>query len=50
MSLTSLIMAASETHSGQPAVHPYAVGAVAFALLLVMLFGVLMFGKGREHS
>ncbi|MGH3330476.1 MAG: hypothetical protein ACRDPJ_04135 [Nocardioidaceae bacterium] len=50
MSLTSLILAAAETHSEEPAVPAWAVGAVAFGVLLVLLFGLLMFGKGRDHS
>jgi hypothetical protein len=50
MSLTSLITAAAETHSAEPAIHPYAVGAIALAVLLGLLFALLAFGKGREHS
>ena len=49
MSLTSLITLAAETH-GEPAVHPYVVGALVLAILMVLLFGLMMFGKGREHS
>jgi len=49
MLLTSLITAAEESH-GQVAVSPIAVGAIALGLLLVLLVGLLMFGKGREHS
>jgi len=30
--------------------HPYLVGALALAVLLVLLFGLMMFGKGRDHS
>ena len=50
MSLTSLVTAAAESSSGEPAVSPYLVGALALALLLVLLAGLLMFGKGRDHS
>lgn len=50
MSLTSLITAAAETHSAEPALSPLAVGAIALGLLLVLLVGLLVFGKGREHS
>lgn len=50
MSLTSMITVAAETHAGEPAVHPYVVGAIALGILLAMLFGLLMFGKGRDHS
>lgn len=49
MLLTSWITAAEETH-GQMTVPPIAVGAIALGLLLVLLVGLLMFGKGREHS
>ena len=50
MSLTSLITAAAETHGSEPAIHPYAVGAIALGLLLSLLVALLAFGKGREHS
>ena len=49
MSLTSLITAAAE-HSEEPAIHPYLVGAIALGILLVLLFGLMTFGKGRDHS
>lgn len=49
MSFLSLTTLAAETHA-EPAIHPYAVGALAFGILLVMLVALLMFGKGRDHS
>lgn len=49
MTLTSLVSAA-ETQSGEPAIHPYLVGIIVFALLLALLFSLLMFGRGRDHS
>ncbi|MDQ3615174.1 MAG: hypothetical protein M3393_00795 [Actinomycetota bacterium] len=49
MSLTPLVTAAAEVHS-EPVVHPYVVGAVTLLLLLAMMAGLLMFGKGRDHS
>lgn len=49
MLLTSLIKAAEETH-GAAAVSPILVGAISLGFLLVLLIGLLMFGKGREHS
>ncbi len=49
MSLTSLVTTAAEVH-GEPVVHPYVVGAVTLAVLLTLLVGLLMFGKGRDHS
>jgi hypothetical protein len=33
-----------------PGITPYAVGGGALLLLLAMLFALLAFGKGREHS
>lgn len=49
MSLSSVIAVAAEV-SEEPPVHPYVVGAIAFAILLALLFGLMMFGKGRDHS
>jgi len=50
MSISSLATAAGEVHSAEPPIHPYLVGAIALALLLVLLVGLLAFGKGRDHS
>ena len=50
MLLTSLMQAATETHSAEPAISPYWVGAIALGLLLSLLVALLAFGKGREHS
>ncbi|HEU4512689.1 MAG TPA: hypothetical protein VFR87_06250 [Nocardioidaceae bacterium] len=50
MLLSSLIKAAAETHGGEPAIHPYWIGAIALGLLLSLLVALLAFGKGREHS
>jgi hypothetical protein len=50
MSLTSTILAAAETHGAGTTINPYAVGGIAFGILLVLLVGTLMFGRGREHS
>ena len=53
MSLTSLVTTAAttgtEAHNELP-IHPYLVGALVLAILLALLAGLLMFGKGREHS
>ena len=49
MSITSLVTAAAE-RSEEPVLHPYLVGAITLAILLAMLFGLMMFGKGRDHS
>jgi|UPI0003C7E8E3 hypothetical protein len=47
--LTSII-AAAESHSEEAAINPYIIGAVALAILLSLLFVLLAFGKGREHT
>ena len=48
--LSTVITLAAEAEHGEPAVHPYVVGAIALALLLVLLLAVVSFGGGREHS
>jgi len=47
----SLILAAAEgAEHGDPAISPYLVGAIALGSLLLLMVGLLAFGKGREHS
>ncbi len=48
--LNSLVVLAAEAEHGDPVIHPYFVGAIAFGLLLVLLAAVVSFGGGREHS
>jgi hypothetical protein len=48
MSLTPLITAAAE--HGEAPIPPFAVGAISLGILLLMLLGLTMFGKGRDHS
>jgi hypothetical protein len=31
-------------------IDPYAVGAIALAILVVLMLALVSFGKGREHS
>ena len=41
---------AAEASHGDPAISPYAVGAITFGILAALLVVLLMFGAGREHS
>ena len=50
MSLTSLIITASESAEGDPTIPAVVVGAIALGVLLAFLAILLMFGAGREHS
>ena len=50
MSLTPLITTPAETSTSESGVNHWVVGGVVFAILLVMLAGLLMFGAGRDHS
>jgi hypothetical protein len=45
---SSLIQAAGEGHSS--IFSPIVVGAISLGVLLLLLVGLLVFGKGREHS
>jgi hypothetical protein len=44
------ILAAAEEHTRDIGISPYAVGAIALGILVVLLLALLSFGKGREHS
>lgn len=50
MSLNSLAIVLAESEHGDPAIHPYVVGAVALGILLALLLLLLAVGGGREHS
>ena len=50
MPSTAITLAAETSENGQPAVHPYVVGAIALGILLLMLLALVSFGGGREHS
>lgn len=57
MSLSSLTASVSplravlaEGAAAEPAVPPLLIGVGTLLLLLVLLGGLLMFGRGREHS
>ena len=47
MPILQLIAMATEESAGAT---PYLVGGGALLLLVLCLFGILAFGKGREHS
>jgi hypothetical protein len=49
MSLSAAVLRAAEG-SAEPAIHPYAVGGIALAILLGALLALLAFGGGRDHS
>ncbi len=46
---TVTTLAAETAEHGEPALHPYVVGGIALAILLVLLLAVISFGGGREH-
>ncbi|WP_162891108.1 hypothetical protein [Aeromicrobium sp. A1-2] len=43
-------LVASEEPLRDIGIDPYAVGAIALVILVVLMLGLLSFGKGREHS
>ena len=47
---TVTLLAAETAEHGEPAIHPYWIGAIALGLLLALLMAVVSFGGGREHS
>jgi hypothetical protein len=48
--LAATALSAAEDEPGDLTVHPYVIGGIALALLLVLLLAVVSFGGGREHS
>ena len=50
LTVLAATVSAVESEHGEPAIHPYAVGGIALALLLVIVLAVISFGGGREHS
>ncbi len=46
--LVGFVAAAEEHH--EQVINPWVVGAITMGILLAMLFGLLAFGGGREHS
>ena len=47
--LSTLKVIAAES-AGEPAVHPWAVGAITLGILLFLLLVLVSVGGGREHS
>jgi hypothetical protein len=48
--VTTVAPALSESAQHESGVNPWFVGIGAFAILVVLLLGLLMFGAGRDHS
>jgi len=48
--MLTLLQAAEEHSEEAAAVSPYVIGGIALAILLVLMLGLLAFGKGREHT
>jgi hypothetical protein len=47
----SFLAAAEESeHLRDIGINPYGVGAIALGILVILMLGLLAFGKGREHS
>ena len=44
------LVVAQEEHTRELPMDPVLFGLVVFVFLLVLVLGVLMFGKGRPHS
>ena len=44
------LSAAAAEHPRDIGINPYGVGAIAIAILSVLMLTLLSFGKGREHS
>lgn len=44
------LLAAAEGAEGEDLINPFLVGGMVLASLLILLFILLAFGKGREHT
>lgn len=44
------LLASTEEHTRELPLDPIWIGLITFVILLALLAGVLMFGKGRPHS
>ena len=50
ISLSALAVVSAAEEAGEPAVNPWVVGGGVLAFLLLLLFGLVSFGGGRDHS
>lgn len=48
--LTTAVLAAEETHHEVDQLLSWGIGALTLAILCGMLFALMAFGAGREHS
>ncbi len=48
--LNALVILSAEAEHSDPAIPAVAVGAIVLGLMLLLLFAVVSFGGGREHS
>jgi hypothetical protein len=50
MSITPLVTTVAAESSAEQGINPWLVGVVIFAILLLLMGGLLAFGAGRDHS
>ncbi|MEZ0578920.1 hypothetical protein [Nocardioides sp. MH1] len=50
ISLTAAAVLKAAEEAGEPAVNPWLIGGSAFAILALLLLGLVFFGGGRDHS
>ncbi|HTW16855.1 MAG TPA: hypothetical protein VMF51_17110 [Nocardioides sp.] len=48
--LTTAVLAAEEAHHEVDQVLSWGVGVITLGILFALLFGLIAFGAGREHS
>ena len=49
-SLSALAVISAAEEAGEAAVNPWIIGGGVLAFLLLLLFGLVAFGGGRDHS
>jgi hypothetical protein len=50
MSLAPLFVVAAQSESDLPGVNPYWIGGGVLLVLVLIMAGLLAFGRGRDHS